>query len=69
MLCNEEEQANFKAKYNEKLPCTGEEIDNMDWDTFEHVGEFFMRKKGDKLAGKRARGRFLRNRLSGRQGL
>lgn len=51
VLCNDEEQANFKAKYNEKLPCTGEEIDNMDWNTFEHIGEFFMRKKGEKLAG------------------
>jgi multiple sugar transport system substrate-binding protein len=51
VICNEEEQANFKAKYNEKLPCTGEELDNMDWDTFERVGEFFQRKKGDKLAG------------------
>ena len=51
VLCNDEEQAAFKAKYNEKLPCTGEEIDNMDWDTFAHVGEFFQRKKGDKLAG------------------
>ena len=51
VLCNDEEQKNFKAKYNEKLPCTGEEIDNMDWNTFEHVGEFFQRKKGDKLAG------------------
>ena len=51
VLCNDDEQAAFKAKYNEKLPCTGEEIDAMDWNTFEHVGEFFQRKKGDKLAG------------------
>ncbi len=51
VLCNDEEQAAFKAKYNEKLPCTGDEISNMDWNTFEHIGEFFMRKKGEKLAG------------------
>jgi multiple sugar transport system substrate-binding protein len=51
VICNEEEQAAFKAKYNAKLPCTGEELDDMDWTTFEQVGEFFMRKKGDKLAG------------------
>ena len=51
VLCNDDEQAAYKAKYNEKLPCTGEEIDAMDWNTFEHVGEFFQRKKGDKLAG------------------
>ncbi len=48
------EQKNFKAKYNKKLPCTGEEIDAMDWDDFENVGEFFQRKKGDMLAGKPA---------------
>ena len=47
VLCNEEEQAAFMAKFNEKLPCTGDEIDNMDWNTFAHVGEFFQRKKGD----------------------
>ena len=52
VLCDEGEQAAYKAKYNEKLPCTGDEIDNMDWNTFEHIGEFFMRKKGEKLAGK-----------------
>ena len=51
VLCNEEEQAAFKAKYNAKLPCTGEELDDIDWTMFEHVGEFFQRKKGDKLAG------------------
>jgi multiple sugar transport system substrate-binding protein len=51
VLCNEEEQAGFKAQYNVELPCTPEEMDDIDWDTFEKIGEFFMRKKGDKLAG------------------
>ncbi len=51
VVCNEEEQAGFKAKYNVKLPCTPEEMDDIDWDTFEKIGEFFVRKKGDKLAG------------------
>ena len=51
ILCNEEEQKAFKAKFNKKLPCTGEELDDMDWDMFEKVGKFFQRKKGDKLAG------------------
>ena len=51
VVCNEEEQAGFKAKFNVKLPCTGEELDDMDWDMFEKVGQFFMRKKGEKLAG------------------
>ena len=47
IVCNEDEQKNFKAKYNQKLPCTREEMDDIDWDTFEKMGEFFMRKKGD----------------------
>jgi multiple sugar transport system substrate-binding protein len=51
VVCHPDEQAAFQAKYSEKLPCTGEELDNMDWGTFEKVGEFFMRKKGDTLAG------------------
>ncbi|WP_373505338.1 ABC transporter substrate-binding protein [Aestuariivirga sp.] len=51
VICNEEEQAAFQAKFSVKLPCTGEELDDMDWDMFEKVGQFFMRKKGDKLAG------------------
>jgi multiple sugar transport system substrate-binding protein len=34
-----------------KLPCTPEEMDDVDWDMFEKFGEFFMRKKGEKLAG------------------
>ena len=54
IFCDEAEQKNFKAKYNQKLPCTGEEIDAMTWDDFKNVGEFFRRKKGEKLAGKPA---------------
>src|SRR5436190_5501024 len=54
VLCNDEEQKNFQAKYNEKLPCTPEEVDQMDWDMFEKIGQFFQRKKGEKLAGQPA---------------
>jgi multiple sugar transport system substrate-binding protein len=54
ILCNEEEQANFLAKYSKKLPCTGEEMDAMTWDDFRNVGEFFRRAKGEMLAGKPA---------------
>ena len=54
ILCHEEEQKNFQAKYSKKLPCTGEELDAMTWDDFRNVGEFFQRKKGDMLAGKPA---------------
>ena len=52
VLCNEDEQKAFKAKFNTKLPCTGEEMDNIDWTLFEQIGQFFQRKKGEKLAGK-----------------
>ena len=54
IICNEEEQKNFQAKYSKKLPCTGEELDAMTWDDFKDVGEFFRRKKGEMLAGKPA---------------
>jgi multiple sugar transport system substrate-binding protein len=54
ILCDETEQKNFMAKYNKKLPCTGEELDAMTWDDFKNVGEFFRRKKGEMLAGKPA---------------
>ena len=51
LFCDASEQAAFQAKYSKKLPCTGEEMDDLDWTTFGQIGEFFMRKKGDKLAG------------------
>lgn len=54
VICDETEQKNFQAKYNKKLPCTGEELDAMTWDDFKNVGEFFRRKKGEMLAGKPA---------------
>src|SRR3954470_9857859 len=54
VLCDATEQKNFQAKYNKKLPCTGEEIDAMTWDDFHNIGEFFRRKKGEMLAGKPA---------------
>ena len=54
IICHEAEQKNFMAKFNQKLPCTGEELDAMTWDDFKNVGEFFRRKKGEMLAGKPA---------------
>jgi multiple sugar transport system substrate-binding protein len=54
VLCDPTEQKNFQAKYNKKLPCTGEEIDAMTWADFKNVGEFFRRKKGEMLMGKPA---------------
>ena len=46
VFCHEEEQKNFQAKYNMKLPCTPEEMDNVDWDMFEKFGEFFHAQEG-----------------------
>ena len=54
IVCNEDEQKNYMAKYNAKLPCSPEELDAMDWNDFQRIGEFFQRKKGDMLAGKPA---------------
>ncbi|MFK5977376.1 MAG: extracellular solute-binding protein [Rhizobiaceae bacterium] len=54
VLCEASEQAAFKAKYSAKLPCTPEELDQMDWEMYGNIGEFFKRKKGEMLAGKPA---------------
>jgi len=51
VFCNDEEQKNFQAQFGYKLPCTPEEMDNVDWRMYEDFGKFFMRKKGEKLAG------------------
>ena len=52
VFCDETEQKNFQAKFNYKLPCTPEEMDNVDWKQYEDFGKFFQRKKGEQLAGK-----------------
>ena len=51
VFCHADEQAAFQAKYGKKLPCTPEEMNDVDWDTWGQFGEFFQRKAGDKLAG------------------
>ncbi|MEM0906310.1 MAG: ABC transporter substrate-binding protein [Pseudomonadota bacterium] len=51
VLCDESEQAAYQEKYGEKLPCSPEELDQMTWEDFERIGEFFQRKAGDTLAG------------------
>lgn len=51
IFCNSVEKAGFKAKYSKTLPCTYEEWEAVDWDTWGQIGEFFMRKAGDSLAG------------------
>jgi len=51
LFCDATEQAAYQQKYGKKLPCSGEEMDDVDWDQVATFGEFFQRKKGDKLAG------------------
>lgn len=51
VLCHADEQAAFQERFGEKLPCTPEELDQMDWDMFEKIGQFFQRKAGEQLAG------------------
>ena len=52
VVCDAGEQKAFQAKYNQKLPCTPDEMSAIDWDTFGKIGEFLTRKKGEMLAGK-----------------
>jgi multiple sugar transport system substrate-binding protein len=52
VFCDPGEQAAYKAKYGQKLPCEPEEMDDVDWDQVKNFGEFFRRAKGDQLAGK-----------------
>jgi multiple sugar transport system substrate-binding protein len=54
VFCDPTEQKNYQAKYGKKLPCSGEEMDNVDWDQVKTFGEFFRRNKGEMLAGKPA---------------
>jgi multiple sugar transport system substrate-binding protein len=49
LFCNKTERKNFQAKYHKTLPCYYNEWENVDWDTWGNIGEFFHRKKGDQL--------------------
>ena len=51
LFCDAGEKAAFKAKYSKMLPCSYEDWEAVDWDTWGNIGEFFTRKKGEKLAG------------------
>jgi len=48
-FCHEGEAAAFEAKYGGKLPCTYEDWQDVDWEKFAQIGEFFQRKAGEKL--------------------
>jgi multiple sugar transport system substrate-binding protein len=51
VFCDEAEQKAYMDKYGKKLPCSGEEMDDVDWDQVKTFGEFFRRGKGEQLAG------------------
>ena len=50
-FCDAGEAAAFQTKYGNALPCTPEEMSNVDWDQVRDFGEFFQRRAGDELAG------------------
>ena len=49
LFCNKTERANFQAKYHRALPCYYHEWQDVDWDEWGQIGEFFTRKKGAQL--------------------
>jgi multiple sugar transport system substrate-binding protein len=49
LFCNEQEAAKFQASFNQKLPCTYEDWQQVDWDVWANIGKHFQRKKGDPL--------------------
>jgi multiple sugar transport system substrate-binding protein len=51
LFCNTDEQTDFEARYGYELPCTPEEMNDVDWDMVRNFGEFFRRTKGEQLAG------------------
>jgi multiple sugar transport system substrate-binding protein len=51
LFCNTDEQATFEAGYGYELPCTPEEMNDVDWGMVRDFGEFFRRTEGEQLAG------------------
>jgi len=49
LFCNETEAANFEAEYGATLPCTYEDWEDVDWERWAQIGEFFRRSAGDPL--------------------
>jgi multiple sugar transport system substrate-binding protein len=51
VFCDQGEQKQFENKYGYKLPCTPEEMNDVDWEMVLDFGEFFRRTEGERLAG------------------
>ena len=54
LFCHEGERSKFNEKYGYALPCTPEEMNEVDWSMVDHFGEFFRRAKGDSLGDGKA---------------
>jgi multiple sugar transport system substrate-binding protein len=53
LFCHADEQVAFEARYGYELPCTPEEMKDVDWDMVRDFGEFFRRTAGERLAGQK----------------
>ncbi len=51
LFCDEAEGAAFEEEYGYALPCSYEDWQDIDWDGFADIGEFFSRAAGDTLGG------------------
>lgn len=51
IFCHEGEAAAFQEEFDAKLPCTYEDWQDVDWDRWEQIGQFFQRDAGEELAG------------------
>ena len=54
LFCHPSEQAAYQAKYGKKLPCTREEMDNIDWDAGQEHRRVLPAQEG-RQAGRRRR--------------
>ena len=69
IVCNEDEQKNFQAKYNQKLPCTPRRDGRRRLGHVREVRRVLPAQEGRQARRQAAGRRLLRHRLSGRQGL
>lgn len=51
VFCDESEGTAFKERYGYDLPCTPEQMNDVDWDMVRDFGEFFQRSAGEQVAG------------------
>ncbi|MEM7042546.1 MAG: extracellular solute-binding protein [Pseudomonadota bacterium] len=49
LFCHEGEAAAFQEAFGKKLPCTYEDWQDVDWDTWRDIGEHFKRASGEPL--------------------